>query len=470
MEDGAEPASEAGHVEALADGAAAPLGGLEGQRDSPTDAMWAGAESGGASLDLGWDELDEAGGMKGGDRAASGGSACTEVLAAGSLPADGDGGGGLHFDVGAWEKGMGDVIKQVGLDRPEQLAPLAERVADAQNRMRILEEDRDILRAQSVKLQHMLDAEREDRHTAQKAQQAAVEKLRELDHRNGEMQERDANRLQELQDTAVQLQHKLEKARRAGLPAADVVDSLRKRTLHLEEVGARKDREQLQWQREMGKKLALTLKVLQLQKEHADQVEEVQDSLHRLVSQAAAEASSARARFQQAEETVEGLMRQAEAVYSEETRRNRDLLHLRSLADNLLTRARAKNAKVLCDLVYILLPFLSPSRASSASACASRPYPRSCACMPVHGKVLWLTSTTQQLSAYQSGLQEDLKSSEYERRLHEQLVAEYQVRPLVVWSVDACRHQLTSLSERQPPPSAAFVCKSPQRVMSHKKA
>jgi hypothetical protein len=212
--------------------------------------------------------------------------------------------------------------------------------------MRILEEDRDILSAQSVKLQRMLDLEREERHAAQKAQLAAVEKLRDLDQRTGELHERDAGRLQELQDTAVQLQNRLERARRVGAPAADVVDSLRKRTLYLEEVGARKEREQLQWQREMGKKLALTLKVLQLQKEHADKVEEVHDSLHRLVSQAAAEASSARARFQQAEDTVEGLMRQAEAVYSEETRRNRDLLHLRSLADTLLTRTRAKHAKV----------------------------------------------------------------------------------------------------------------------------
>jgi hypothetical protein len=57
---------------------------------------------------------------------------------------------------------------------------MADRVADAQNRMRILEEDRDILSAQSVKLQRMLDSEREERHAAQKAQLSAVEKLREL--------------------------------------------------------------------------------------------------------------------------------------------------------------------------------------------------------------------------------------------------------------------------------------------------
>ena len=47
--------------------------------------------------------------------------------------------------------------------------------------------------------------------------------------------------------------------------------------------------------------------------------------------------------------------------------------------------------------------------------------------MAVHGRVLWLTRHTQQVCAYQSGLEEDLKSSEYERRLHLQLVAEYQV-------------------------------------------
>jgi len=34
-----------------------------------------------------------------------------------------------------------------------------------------------------------------------------------------------------------------------------------------------------------------------------------------------------------------------------------------------------------------------------------------------------------QVCGYESGLQEDLKSSEYERRLHLQLVAEYQVSP-----------------------------------------
>jgi len=232
-----------------------------------------------------------------------------------------------------------------------------------------------VLRAQSVKLQRMLDLEREDRQVAQKAQQEAVRKLREVDEGDAQAQDRDKNRLQELEATAAVLRQQLDKARRKGAPGPDVVEALRKRTVYLEEVNARKEREQLEWQRDMGKKLALTLKVLQLQREQADKVDRVQDSLHRLVSQAAAEAKNARGRTQAAADTVAGVLRRAEVMYSEETRRNRELEQARGLAGEMLKAARDKAG---------------------------------------------------QLRQYEAGMEEELKTGEYERRLHQQLLSEYQ--------------------------------------------
>ena len=69
------------------------------------------------------------------------------------------------------------------------------------------------------------------------------------------------------------------------------MESLKQRTRTVEDAELVKDAQHLQWQRDMGKKLALTLKVLQLQKEHADKVEMVQDKLHRYVSEAAVEST-----------------------------------------------------------------------------------------------------------------------------------------------------------------------------------
>jgi chorismate mutase len=66
------------------------------------------------------------------------------------------------------------------------------------------------------------------------------------------MHARDANRLQELEATAAHLRQKLDKARRnIQAPAADVMDSLRKRTQDLEDVAARKEQQQLHYQREV---------------------------------------------------------------------------------------------------------------------------------------------------------------------------------------------------------------------------
>lgn len=281
------------------------------------------------------------------------------------------------MDVGAWEKGMGDMISHIGVDRPEPPAPLVDRLQDTKNRLRILEEDRDVLSAQAVKLQSMLDAEREDRHLAQKAQQEAIDKLRELHHQDADAQSRDANRIQELEATANALRQKLERARRhAEAPAADVLDALRKRTQYLEDSGAQKEREHVHWQREMGKKLAITLKVLQLQKEHASKVEEVQDKLHRYISQAAAEASNARNRSRDTQELIAALFRRSELIYSEETRRQRELSQVRGQVEVLLRTAKEKG---------------------------------------------------QKLRGYESGLEEDLKTSEYERRLHANLIEEYEM-------------------------------------------
>lgn len=179
--------------------------------DDEDNDMWAGVEDAGAPVQHSWENLnaDEAGPS---DSAGDVGRGRASVFTDMSTPAPS--GGGLRLDVQAWERGMGDIISQVGLDRPTLLAPLEERTNDTENRLRILEEDRDVLRSQAVKLQSSLDSEREDRQIAQKAQAAAVEKLRQLDGHEGEAHSRDSHRLQELEATASLLRHKLEKARR----------------------------------------------------------------------------------------------------------------------------------------------------------------------------------------------------------------------------------------------------------------
>lgn len=227
---------------------------LRQQSGSPTsDAMWAGVEDpADASSRLSWDDLGvkaAAARLAGGGGAGGGDDGRRETHTELSSATPELDGGGLRLDVGAWEKGMGDVINLVGLDRPAPFQPLADRLQDAVNKLRILEEDRDVLSNQAVKLQRMLDSEREDRQLAQKAQSAAADELRELDDSEGAVHVRDANRLQELEATAALLRTKLERHRRNNkVPAADVIDSLKTRTQDLEEVAARKDREQLQWQ------------------------------------------------------------------------------------------------------------------------------------------------------------------------------------------------------------------------------
>ena len=348
-----------------------------GQKEasSPSVAMWAGVED--SVHSRGFEDLGAAAqphGIADADAQEKWGgreSGWTEM----STPAPP--GGGLRLDVGAWERGMGDMISHIGVDRPEPPAPLADRLADAKNRLRILEEDRDVLSAQAVRLQNMLDSEREDRHIAQKAQQDAIDRLRELHHQDVDGQSRDATRIEELEGTANTLRQKLERARRnVEAPAADVLDALRKRTQYLEDCSAQKEREQLQWQRDMGKKLAITLKVLQFQKEHATKVEEVQDKLHRYISQAAAEASNARSRTHEKQELIAALFRRAELIYTEETRRQREVSTVRGQAEALLRKAREKNVK---------------------------------------------------LREYEGGLEEDLKTSEYERQLHASLMQEYEM-------------------------------------------
>ena len=360
---------------------------------SPSDAMWAAVEEPAAlpSQHGAWGDLsaimqdlparpsdganaqsvDNDGGR--GDDAGGRGSRESHYTEVSTPRLDG---GGLRLDMKAWEKGMGEVISSIGLKPPDPPpAPLAERMLDSENRLRILEEDRDVLREQAAKLQSMLDSEREDRQLAQNARKEAVDKLRELDSREAALNQQDVHRITELQDTVTTLQRKLERARKSmNVPAPDVLESLRKRTQYLEDMQARKESQQLQWQREMGKKLAITLKVLQLQKEHAAKVEETQDKLHRYVSEAAAEASHARDRVNQRSDKVATLGRRLDVIYSEETQRQREVGQVRQQLEALLSAKRQR-----------------------AGA----------------------------LAEYEGGLAEDLKTMEYERRLHVQLMAEH---------------------------------------------
>ena len=332
----------------------------------PSAVMWASTDD---ILGAHWDNLGAAHGAGGQSVAEGRESELSGVSDALSV-------GGLRFDMHKWEKGMHDLVSNIGVrDAEPVVAPLAERMADSENRLRILEEDRDELRQQAGRLQRMLDTERADRQRAQQAQQAAVGRLRELNAKEESAHSGDANKIQELEATASMLRQKLERARRhMQVPAADVVESLRQRTRTVEGAELVKDAQHLQWQRDMGKKLALTLKVLQLQKEHADKVEMVQDKLHRYVSEAAVESTHTRTNLARQRELVAALLRRQEMLYAEEGERQRALSHMKSQVEMVLTLGKQK---------------------------------------------------ARRLREYESGLEEDLKNSEYERRLHQQLQTEY---------------------------------------------
>jgi hypothetical protein len=66
-----------------------------------------------------------------------------------------------------WSVGMQDVVTKVGLHSPSPgMVPLREMASNAEHRLRIVEEDRDLLAQQAVALQRMIDKEHRDRQAA----------------------------------------------------------------------------------------------------------------------------------------------------------------------------------------------------------------------------------------------------------------------------------------------------------------
>ena len=143
--------------------------------------------------------------------------------------------------------------------------------SNAEHRLRIVEEDRDLLAQQAVALQRMLDKERRDRQAAQGAQQQAQQALRELVKGDAAKVKAEHERLVELHAQAAHLRTRVETAARSGKGAAPGLLEVLQERAERAEAAAGGQREQRQRvEQEAVRRLALSLKVLQLQKESAD--------------------------------------------------------------------------------------------------------------------------------------------------------------------------------------------------------
>jgi hypothetical protein len=100
------------------------------------------------------------------------------------------------------------------------VVPLREMASNAEHRLRIVEEDRDLLAQQAVALQRMLDKEHRDHQAALGAQQQAQQALRELVKGDAAKVKAEHERLAELHAQAAHLRTRVEAAARSGRGAA----------------------------------------------------------------------------------------------------------------------------------------------------------------------------------------------------------------------------------------------------------
>ncbi|KAJ1471662.1 hypothetical protein T484DRAFT_1843366 [Baffinella frigidus] len=152
---------------------------------------------------------------------------------------------------------------------------------NAEHRLRIVEEDRDLLSSQAVALQRMLDKERRgrhtaqtavalqrmldkerrDRHTAQTAQQSAQGALRGLIKGDSDRAQADNRKVLDLQSKMDALKHRLAGVKKNGKGAApEVIDSLQERTDQAEKGAATRSTARTRAEQEMVRKLAISLK------------------------------------------------------------------------------------------------------------------------------------------------------------------------------------------------------------------
>eukprot|EP00960_Hanusia_phi_P041671 755107-Hanusia_phi.AAC.5 len=169
-----------------------------------------------------------------------------------------------------------DEISKIGAYAGEDIIPQeSDRYfEDMRNRLRIIEEDRDVLQEHVLKLQRIVDNEKQSRQQAEKEYRKTKEALEELDKNKTERQKESSNKLSQLEGEVKLLKMKHETAQKRGAagPSVDVLDSLKQRTLYMEDVSNKKAEMMVQKEKEMIRALGITFKVLQLQKDHSEKI------------------------------------------------------------------------------------------------------------------------------------------------------------------------------------------------------
>ena len=247
-----------------------------------------------------------------------------------------------------WSVGMQDVVTKVGLHSPSPgMVPLREMASNAEHRLRIVEEDRDLLAQQAVALQRMLDKERRDRQAAQGAQQQAQQALRELVKGDAAKVKAEHERLVELHAQAAHLRTRVETAARSGKGAAPGLLEVLQERAERAEAAAGGQREQRQRvEQEAVRRLALSLKVLQLQKESADRAVLAKQRAQAHNDAARDEAARLREEEQRKDDALAGHARRLEAWYAEEGRMMRQLHQIRADTAAFARVMRAEAARM----------------------------------------------------------------------------------------------------------------------------
>jgi hypothetical protein len=292
----------------------------------PDDDMWAAAEGVGTELDL---------------------PTLANQHLTGSQLAEQESSNPSTDLANGWETDMESSIQKIGKSRLEDdIEPpitSSEIIAQALSRLRIIEEDRDTLTEQSVQLQLQVDRERKARHAAQESLSHAVQASQTCRESGEEQARRDASALEALRVQEAAIRAEVEAAERA--PAAsraeDVLSSLRQRAEETEAAAARRQAALRRTQEELVTRLAVTLKVLQLQKAQAASQEARRERVRVAQADALRRVAAARAEEVHRAEARRALARRAEALLDSAALRAREVAAAQGAAEALARRLRA---------------------------------------------------------------------------------------------------------------------------------
>ncbi len=199
-----------------------------------------------------------------------------------------------------------------------------------------------MLNQQAVQLQIQLDRERKSRHASQEILSHCSRSVSEQREAAQAQARRDTDTIAKLRAEEAKLRAELEAAERA--PAAshaeDVLSSLRQRAEEAEAAAALRHAALRKAQEELLTRLAVTLKVLQLQKAQAAAQEARRERVHAAQAEALRHVAAARAEEARRAEARRALARRAEALLDAAAQRAREVGGAQAAAEALARSLR----------------------------------------------------------------------------------------------------------------------------------